>query len=240
MRIFHRILDYILPTTCSYCHSSVGDSGIPFFCATCWADFSPISGPSCPRCGMPYESPEALTRSPDHCCLSCRQSPPVFDQALSVGYFEGSLREAIHQFKYRPCRSLGRPLARWMMENIRPVADIDCIVPVPLHTERLRQRGFNQALILAHELSKVFAIPLSYDNLIRVRPTRPQVELSGEERIKNVSGAFSLRCPAEIRRRDVLLIDDVFTTGATMNECASVLKDAGADRVTAVTVARAI
>jgi ComF family protein len=166
--------------------------------------------------------------------------PPTFDQALSVGYFEGPLREAIHQFKYRPCRALGRPLALWMTKNICPVDGIDRIIPVPLHTSRLRQRGFNQALILAHGISKTFTLPLSYDNLKRVRPTRPQVELSAEERIKNVAGAFALRNPDELKGLDVLLIDDVFTTGATMNECARVLKDAGVSRVTALTIARAV
>ncbi len=240
MRILQRIFDFILPTSCSFCNSSVGDSPIPYFCSSCWADFSFIDGPVCPLCGRPFESPETLSHSPDHRCLACRQTPPVFDQALSIGYFEGPLREAIHQFKYRPCRALDIPLAAWMAVNIRPVGGIDCVIPVPLHTSRLRQRGFNQALILAHGISKTFSLPLSYDNLKRVRPTRPQVELSGEERIKNVAGAFALRRPDELKDRDVLLIDDVFTTGATMNECATVLKDAGASRVTALTIARAV
>ena len=240
MRILQRVLDFILPTSCSFCNSSVGGSHIPYFCSSCWSDFSSIDGPACPVCGRPFESPEALSQSPSHLCLSCRQKPPTFDQALSVGYFEGPLREAIHQFKYRPCRALGRPLALWMTKNICPVDGIDRIIPVPLHTSRLRQRGFNQALILAHVLSKTFTLPLSYDNLKRVRFTRPQVELSGDERIKNVAGAFALRSPDELKDLDVLLIDDVFTTGATMNECARVLKDAGASRVTALTIARAV
>ena len=240
MSFFHHILDLFLPTSCSYCNSPVADSAVPFFCSSCWSDFSCIADPVCPLCGKPFESSEALSRSPSHHCLSCRQTPPTFDQAVSIGYFEGPLREAIHQFKYRPCRALGRPLALWMAKNIRPVGGIDRIVPVPLHTSRLRQRGFNQALILAYELSRTFSLPLSFDNLQRVRPTRPQVELSGTERIKNVAGAFELRWPGEMRDRDVLLIDDVYTTGATMNECARVLKDAGASRVTALTIARAV
>ena len=164
----------------------------------------------------------------------------MFDQALSVGYFEGALREAIHQFKYRPCRSLGRPLGHWMAENIRMVPGIDLVIPVPLHTGRLKQRGFNQALLLAHRTSETHSIPLSYDNLFRLRPTRPQVELTGEERIKNVKGAFALRQPGELADKNVVLIDDVFTTGATMNECARVLKRAGAARVTALTLSRAV
>ncbi len=206
---------------------------IPFFCTTCWADFTPIQGPVCPHCGRPFDSPEALTHSPDHVCQACRREPPLFDQALSVGYFEGSLREAVHQFKYRPCRSLGRPLGEWMAANVRLLSDIDMIMPVPLHTKRLRQRGFNQALLLAHRMSEAHHIPYSCDNLYRARPTRPQVELTGVERILNVAGAFALRQPDEVVGRSVVVVDDVFTTGATMNECAAVLKQAGAVQVTA-------
>jgi ComF family protein len=240
MSVFRRILDLLLPTSCSYCNSPVGDSAIPFFCSTCWADFSIMTGPLCPRCGRPFESSEALTQSPDHCCLACRKDPPVFEQALSVGHFEGPLREAIHQYKYRPCRSLGPLLARWMAVNLRTIHGVDLVMPIPLHSSRLRQRGFNQALLLAHELAASFSIPLCYDNLVRIRATKPQVDLSGDERIKNVKNAFALIRPSDAVGRSILLIDDVFTTGATMNECARVLKDAGAAQVTALTVARAV
>jgi len=240
MRFYRRILDFLLPTSCAFCNDPVGDSTIPFFCSPCWADFTPILGPVCPRCGRPFDSPEALAHSPDHTCLACRRDPPLFDQALAVGYFEGSLREAVHQFKYRPCRSLGKPLGEWMAKNVRPLTKIDLVMPVPLHGRRLKERGFNQALLLAHRMSETHRIPYSCDNLYRARPTRPQVELTGAERIRNVAGAFALRRPAEVENRSVVLIDDVFTTGATMNECASVLKQAGAAQVTAFTLARAL
>ncbi len=240
MHIVHRILDILLPAHCSYCYSPVGDSKVAFFCSVCWHDFSPLDGPVCPSCGRPFDSPETLHHSPEHWCRDCRQSPPRFDQALSVGQFEGSLREAIHQFKYRPCRALGRPLGEWMATRIRLLTDIDMIMPVPLHSTRLRQRGFNQALLLAHRISKRYRTPLSFDNLARVRPTKPQVELRGVERIKNVRGAFALRRPDEVRGKKIILVDDVFTTGATMNECASVLKSAEASHVTAFTLARAL
>ncbi len=141
MHFFRRILDFILPTSCSFCHDPVGNSNIPFFCSTCWADFTLIYGPVCQRCGRPFDSPETLAHSPDHVCLACRREPPLFDQALSVGYFEGSLREAVHQFKYRPCRTLGSPLGNWMAENVRLVTDIDLIMPVPLHVEQAQRAG---------------------------------------------------------------------------------------------------
>jgi ComF family protein len=240
MSLFRHILDFLLPSPCSYCHEPVGDSRVPHFCATCWDDFDPIFGPVCTLCGKPFDSPETLSYSPAFQCSSCRTSPPLFDQALSVGYFEGPLREAIHQFKYRPCRSLGTPLGAWMADRVRMLLNIDMIMPVPLHPKRLRQRGFNQALLLAHRINVRHDIPLVYDNLARVRPTRPQVELTGEERVKNVAGAFSLRFPEIVEDKHILLIDDVFTTGATMNECAAVLKRAGAKQVTACTLARAI
>lgn len=240
LRFFRKILGLLLPTSCSYCNSSVGDSGIPFFCTECWSDFSVMTGPLCPHCGRPFDSPEALQDSPNHRCLECRREPPVFDQALSAGHFEGPLREAIHQFKYRPCRSLGAPLGRWLADCIIPPNGIDLIIPVPLHRSRLRQRGFNQSLLLAYALSSRFGIPLCYDNLIRTRPTKPQVELSGAERIRNVAGAFELSDRADVHGRSVLLVDDVFTTGATMNECARVLREAEAAHVSVLTVARAV
>lgn len=240
MHLFREILDFILPTSCSYCRSPIGDSGVPYFCFSCWADFTTIHGPVCCRCGKPFDSPEALVHSPHHECGACRLNPPFFDQSLSIGYFEGPLREAIHQFKYRPCRALGRPLGRWMTEHIRLITDIDLIMPVPLHAKRLRHRGFNQSLLLAQRMHDAYRIPLSYDNLLRVRATRPQVELSGEQRIRNVAGAFDLRHPGMLAGKVALLVDDVFTTGATMNECAAVLKNAGASQIIAVTLARAI
>lgn len=239
MSIYRHLLDFVLPTSCAYCNASVGESGIPYFCSSCWTDFSPIDGPVCPRCGKPFDSPEALAYSPHHECFACRQSPPAFDQALSIGYFEGPLREAVHQFKYRPCRSLGRPLGEWMVKKFHLLADIDSIMPVPLHSKRLRQRGFNQALLLAHRISEAHRIPLSCDNLIRNRATRPQVELTGAERIRNVAGAFSLKRRNEVKDKRIILVDDVFTTGSTLNECAAVLKDAGAAQVVACTLTRA-
>jgi ComF family protein len=127
-----------------------------------------------------------------------------------------------------------------MSTNVHMVRDIDLVMPVPLHVSRLKERGFNQALLLAHRMSETHRIPFSCDNLYRTRPTRPQVELTGVERIRNVAGAFTLRQPEVVVDRSIVLIDDVFTTGATMNECASVLKQAGAAHVTAFTLARAL
>jgi len=213
MRLLRGILEYCFPTGCSHCGSRLGNSPIPFFCSSCWLDLSPLRHPVCPRCGRPLGSPEALSASPEHVCWHCRKDPPDVDQALAAGIFEGPLREAIHVYKYRPLMALGRPLADWMTEHVRKVERLDLVMPVPLHVSRLRKRGFNQALLLASGASRAYAVPLHYDNLVRVRPTQPQVELSGKERVANV-------------------------TGATMNECSRVLREAGAEAVIALTLAR--
>jgi ComF family protein len=131
--------------------------------------------------------------------------------------------------------------ARWMGEFMREhvdAASLDAVVPVPLHWRRFHYRGFNQAVALARPLARQFSLPLISRVLRRTRHTVPQVELQPEERVKNIRGAFSVRQPARIKGLRLLLVDDVFTTGATLNECARVLKAAGAASVTAFTLTR--
>ena len=198
-----------------------------------------MRGPVCPECGRQFGSAASLVSSPGHRCRSCRERPPHFDQALAAGCFEGPLREAIHVFKYRPLRTLGSPLGAWMAEQVRLVHPLDRVLPVPLHRTRLRMRGFNQALLLAAAVGRRFSIVLDHDALVRIRPTRPQVELNGAEREQNVHGAFALKRPGAVAGMRILLVDDVFTTGATLNECSRALKEAGAASVTAFTLARA-
>ncbi len=240
MHLLRRILDYCFPSGCSHCGTESGDFPVPFLCSSCWSDLSPVYAPVCPRCGRPFESPEALSVSPEHTCWQCRREPPDVDQAIAAGLFEGPLRQAIHVYKYRPLMALGRPLAEWMIGRIRKVGRLDVIMPVPLHSTRLRKRGFNQALLLARVASEAYAVPLVYDNLTRVRPTRPQVLLSGMERSANVRGAFALKRQWEVSGKRVLLVDDVLTTGATMNECSRTLRVAGAEAVIAMSLARTV
>jgi len=239
MHALRFLLDIVLPAACSYCRSSLSGSAVPFFCPQCWSELAPLQGPVCPDCGKPFSSAASLVLSPGHRCRSCRELPPHFDQALAAGYFEGPLREAVHVFKYRPLRALGVPLGAWMAAQVRLVHPLDRVMPVPLHRTRLRTRGFNQALLLAAAVGRRFSLELDYDNLVRIRATRPQVELNGPERTQNVRGAFELRRPDAVAGMRLLLVDDVFTTGATLNECSRVLKEAGAASVIAFTLARA-
>ncbi len=161
----------------------------------------------------------------------------------SVGVYDKTLLAAIHLFKYRGKTEIGRVLGRMMADfaaSAWPPEAFDLILPVPLHKKRLRNRGFNQAVILGREIAKRFALPLDFSSLRREVGTDPQVGLGRKDRRTNVRGAFAVRRPERIRGRKILLVDDVCTTGSTLNECAAVLLRAEAKTVTLLTLARAV
>jgi ComF family protein len=163
--------------------------------------------------------------------------------ARASGAYEGSLRQAIHRWKYEGKTHLTPFFAEWMATGLKHYWEsnsFDLLLPVPLHTRRLRERGFNQALLLVKELSHRIGIPYEKTILQKKRPTIPQVNLSGAEREKGVRGAFDVIGKEELERKSVLLVDDVYTTGATVNECSKVLLRGGAERVGVLTLAHAI
>jgi ComF family protein len=154
-------------------------------------------------------------------------------------FFEGVVRQAIHLFKYRGARYLLATLSSLLLESVEPqFLESDAVVPVPLHRDRLKERSYNQSQLLATEVSKTLGIILADNYLIRTRSTEPQMQLPAERRTANVRGAFSC-VDRSLDGKNVLLVDDVFTTGATLNECAIALKKAGVAGVWAVCIARA-
>lgn len=195
----------------------------------------------CPRCGLPFAGSGI-----DHLCEGCRRRAPRFDRARACALYDvgsdfGSpLATALHRYKYKPDPALAPVLADFLASRCPYRADYDVLVPVPLHLERLRWRGFNQAALLARRLARQWALPLDPFGLTRTRATPPQVGLDETERRRNVAGAFAVPRPERVRRRRILLIDDVYTTGATVNECARVLKRAGARRVDVLVLARVL
>lgn len=224
------LLDLIFPPRCAGC----GASG-SLWCCTCQASVHMIGDPVCSHCGRPLTSP-----SLDDPCAPCRQSPPQIDGIRSAVAFEGPLRQAIHRLKYGGTASLAAPLgmflsARW---QARPLP-ADMIVPVPLHISRVRERGYNQSKLLAEQLSRATGLPFAEAALERVRATAPQITLSAAERKLNVRDAFQASADA-VRGRQVLLVDDVCTTGATLESCSIALRRAGAASVWALTLARAL
>ncbi|MCP3676228.1 MAG: ComF family protein, partial [Deltaproteobacteria bacterium] len=185
--------------------------------------------------GIPFSS----SVSSDHLCGDCMKHKRRFSLARSAGTYEGTLLDAIHLLKYRGKTALAHPLASLLTDTIDG-QEYDIITPVPLHRKRLQERGFNQSLLLARGVAKRYRIPIDYPNLRRVRATAPQINLSGNERKANVRGAFEVRKGAPFSKKRVLLIDDVYTTGATVSECSKALKKAGANEVGVLTLARVV
>ncbi len=235
-----RALHQLLPVDCASCGIALADDPVPFFCRSCWGGIQPLRGPSCPRCGRPFPSTVALKFSPAHRCGDCRRRRPAFTQAWSLYAYDAAVGEAIRLFKYRGKVTLCKALATLMKAAWRDIHEFDVVMPVPLHPSRLRDREFNQALLIADQLCRWLRVPLSYDNLVRLRATPAQTELTQAERRKNLRRSFALRKPAEVAGKRLLLVDDVFTTGTTVNECAKALRKAGSGDVYVVTLARTL
>jgi len=202
-----------------------------WFCADCLVAVSRIVPPLCRRCGEPLKCPGDL-------CYNCRREPLQIDGIRAVALFEGPLRQAVHNLKYNGQRNLARPLGRLLAEywqgNPLPA---DVLVPVPLHASRQRERGYNQASLLTQELAAVAGLPVIEGCLVRTRPTVSQTNLSGAERKTNVRDAFAC-VDDRLAGRQVLLLDDVCTTGATLEACAVACRQAGARSVWALTLGR--
>jgi len=169
-------------------------------------------------------------------------SSPPFSMARALGKYEGALLDTIHLFKYHGKISAGEALGRMMAKtsyDFLVIGDYSLIIPVPLHPKRLRERGFNQSLILARQISKIFSIPLDFITLRRKIRTEAQVNLSRQKRVANVRGAFEVTARNGIEGKKILLIDDVYTTGSTVKECSEILMKNGAEEVAVLTLARA-
>lgn len=237
--IIRHLLHLVLPVDCAGCGIALAEDPIPFFCRTCWSQIAPIKGPTCPRCGRPFPSSISLTYSPDHLCSDCRTRRPAFTKAWSLYPYSPPLQDAIRLFKYHGKTVLADALGDLMLAA-SPAVEVDLLMPVPLHPSRLRKREFNQALLLADRLSRRWGTTVSYDNLLRQRLTESQTALSRSARLKNLRRSFVVRRPDEIEGKRLLLIDDVFTTGTTVNECAKTLRKAGAADVYVCTLARTL
>ena len=233
-------LRFVLPVECIACGHSLSTDPVPFFCTACWQTIRPLQQPVCARCDQPFVSPAATTYTPDHHCQDCQQRPPDFQRAWTLFPYLPPLREAICSFKYRGKHTLARPLARLMISALPREIDVDMIIPVPLHPARLRAREFNQSLLLADQLSRHLVRPVSATHLVRITATDPQTTLTRQARLRNLRKAFDVRRPQDLMEKRILLVDDVFTTGTTLNECAKALRKAGTGPVFALTLARTV
>ena len=194
----------------------------------------------CTRCDRPFVSPVATAYSPQHLCHTCVEHPPSYTRAWTLYPYTPPLQDAIRLLKYQSKVSLARPLANLMLSSLPQLDAVDLIIPVPLHHKRLCRREFNQALLLADPIGRHLNISISYTNLVRTTSTPPQTSLSRKNRLKNLRQVFTVRHPAQIQDKRILLVDDVFTTGTTVNECAKTLRRSGSADVFVLTLARTI
>jgi ComF family protein len=224
-----------------------GKSMAPFLCQTCISGFLPVESPQCSRCGTVFKSRQGK----DHVCGACLDSPKRFQIARSAGIYKDTLMAVIHCFKYKGKTQLSRPLGILLFAafiNFWDKMSMDLIVPVPLHVKKLKKRGFNPSFLLVKDWIriaeflhvKVPDIPINIDVLERKRWTEPQTGLGRKERLANVKNAFHIKNGSKINGKSILIVDDVYTTGATVNECAKVLLKGGAGQVDVLTLARAI
>ncbi len=245
-------LDLLYPPRCAACAARLPAPASTDFCPACEDLLEPILPPACAICSEPFPGrmPHAFS------CPNCSGQDFAFECAISAWHSSGPLREAIHRFKYARSIHLRLALARRIFDTLSdprlehpaslPTPDGDnpdliphwLLVPVPLHPRRFRERRFNQSAELARTLSKLSGLPCQ-DLLRRTRYTTAQANLTRKERLKNLAGAFTLQRKARLPAHgNILLIDDVFTTGSTAHECATVLKKAGAQRIIVLTAAR--
>ncbi|HOJ78123.1 MAG TPA: ComF family protein [Bacillota bacterium] len=204
--------------------------------ARCLQKLSLVSGPICHKCGRPLRLEAVASKL----CQQCSNTSYYFEAARAVALYEGALREYLAEFKYRFRPDLGAALGELLVEWIREHRDfqkVDLIVPIPIHPDKMRLRGYNQAELLAEPLKKYLGISLINDIIIRRKLTESQNALSKEERFQNVSGAFQVINTTRLKAAKVLLIDDIFTTGATASEAARVLLRAGTLKVKVLTLA---
>jgi competence protein ComFC len=236
LELLRALSSLFYPPVCTICSASI--SAGEYLCDDCHGRTPRISAPFCATCSEPFSGSidGAFT------CANCSHRRLYFQAAVAVYRSRGIVRRVVHEFKYRNQVHLRHLVARWLCaaledERLRG-RQFDVVVPVPLHPARQRERGFNQAALLAALLTRQVPVPVKL-MLKRVRYTRTQTAFDRSERMENLRGAFRLRRKMDVRGLRVLLVDDVLTTGATLSECARVLRKAGAASIHAATAARA-
>ena len=219
------LLDFVYPPHCLVCGRYLEEAR-RYLCDRCWGEILVCYPHRCQRCSCPLEKEVPV-------CFNCRTWEPAFERVLIMGFFSGALQQAVHQLKFRGERGLGRELGRCLgraPEFAGTLPEVDLLIPVPLHPARQRERGFNQSGYIAQGLAQVLGKPLRNDLLKRRFPTSPQAQLDAAARRQHLHGAFQVKGPLP-GHTCIGLVDDVVTTGTTLDTCARTLVQAGATRV---------
>jgi ComF family protein len=239
-KILDKILDIIYPRSCVLCKKALdGSNQYEAICDQCYKDIVANIPPFCKKCGRHLE-PENIDTT-DDTCIGCQKKFLHFDRTWSACIYNTKMKDLLHLFKYRHKTILRKPLGKLLLRFIHdfniPVDKFDFIVPMPIHPARLREREYNQAELIAKELSNMLPLKINKNLAVRIRNTQPQSLLGASSRWENVKGAFKIKYPEEVKNKKILIIDDLFTTGATASEIALTLKKAGAKEVSILTLA---
>ncbi len=228
----------IFPSFCQLCFSLLESPQEKIVCQACWEQVRAQRRSHCLCCGRFFQG-----AGEPHFCPDCLKTRPPFSLHRSASKYEEKVKDIILLFKYHQYKVLGEKLARFAYRVLKVEEGlwqkVDAFIPVPLHPKRRRQRGFNQALVIAEELEKIIGIKVGRGILLKIKNVPAQTSLEAEDREKNVIGAFRVAHEDQVKGKRLLLIDDVYTTGATIRECSRVLKRAGAKEVKAITLAQA-
>ena len=236
--LWSAFLDIFFPGCCLTCSTGLKGRQDISYCQVCLRDVRLIGAPFCTICGKPFDN----CAGENHLCGYCLKHKWSFSRARAVVYYQGPVTEAVKVFKYKGkmhgLKTFAALTRQYYLHH--PLPEPDLILPVPLHPKRLRERGFNQALVLGRELFPNSKEKIDPHVLERHQWTRPQTGLKGVERRKNVKNVFKVKKTEKVKNKKILLVDDVFTTGATVNECARILLKNKAEEVEVFTFARAI
>lgn len=225
-----RILNLLFPSHCPICNSPSDNHRQNPLCNECWASIERYSGPSCEICGLPTPSPYTAI------CGECLRKRPPYSRILYYGIYDGALKESIHLLKFQGIKRLAKPLSDLLLTL--PIKEYDAVVPVPLHSKKLKEREFNQTALLGRQISKATKTPLLLNSLVKTRETKLQTEVGRKGRLTNLKKAYAFS--GDINGLRLLLVDDVITTGATVSECAATLKRAGAREIEVIALARSM
>ena len=225
---------FLYPAKCRVCEAFLEITSVPYICTDCWHDIQLVEPPWCDICGTPDIS---------GLCDECATNPPRYGKLRSIAFYQTTLQHAIHLFKFQKKKVFAKHLIRMINAHLPTdccIADYDFMLPVPIHKKRLRERGFNQATLLAKGIAQAEGVPILTDALIRHRDTVAQSRLDRDARQQNIIGAFEIPNPKVIRDKRILIVDDVFTTGATIREAVNELWNADPAEIDVLTLARTL
>ncbi len=238
--ILKTLLNLILPNRCAYCGKIIESEHS--ICTECFSKLHFISAPYCQICGTPFETGTELASSSHLICPDCLSKKPITRLHRSCIVYDDFSKKTLLDFKFNDKIFLSKLFAKWLKVAGADIFEkgVDVMVPVPLSFQRILKRKYNQSALLAYDLSKLINVEVLPHTLIKIRHTKPQAALSENLRLTNIKNAYAVKNPNQIKGKRILLIDDVMTTGSTLNECAKTLLKAGAQSVDTLTIARTL